>query len=295
MDTNALELFSLVVKHGSFAAAARDRNLDPSSVSRIIAGLETELGVRLFQRNTRQLALTEAGNVYFQRIEPLIEEIQHAQHAAVDVSSRVTGTLRVTASNSFGLKFVVPRLPAFAQHYPELVVDLMLTDAVVDLLSERMDIAIRLGTLADSNMVSQVLTYTRYRVVASPAYLQRHGTPKQPVQVSEHNGLLFPLAGFRSRWIFRDKKGVQSEVPIKGKLLVSNAIGLQQCALAGMGLALLPGWLVQDDIESGKLVDLFPTWEVTATDFETAAWFVYPSRAYVPLKVRVFIDFMRAV
>ena len=294
MDTNALELFSLVVKHGSFAAAARDQNVDPSSISRIIAGLETELGVRLFQRNTRQLALTEAGNVYFQRVEPLIEEIQHARHAAVDVSSRVTGTLRVTASNSFGLKFVLPRLPAFAEKYPDLVVDLMLTDAVVDLLAERVDIAVRLGTLPDSNLVAQLFIHTRYRVVANPAYVQRHGTPKQPTQVSEHNCLLFPLAGFRSRWIFQDKKGVRSEVPIKGKLLVSSAIGLQQCALAGMGIALLPDWLVQDDVRSGKLVDLFPRWEVTAEDFKTAAWFVYPSRSYVPLKVRVFIDFMRS-
>ena len=111
--------------------------------------------------------------------------------------------------------------------------------------------------------------------------------------MSEHNCLLFPLAGFRSRWIFQDKNGVQSEVPIKGKLLVSSAIGLQQCALAGMGIALLPDWLVRDDIKSGTLVDLFPKWEVTAEDFKTAAWFVYPSRSYVPMKVRVFIDFMR--
>ena len=184
MDTNVLELFSLVVKRGSFAAAAREQNVDPSSVSRIISGLETELGVRLFQRNTRQLALTEAGSIYFQRIEPLIEEIQHARHAAVDVSNRVTGTLRVTASNSFGLKFVVPRLPAFAEKYPDLVVDLMLTDAVVDLLAERVDIAIRLGTLPDSNLVAQLFTHTRNRVVASPAYLLKHGTPKLGDQVS---------------------------------------------------------------------------------------------------------------
>lgn len=293
MDTRALELFSRVIKHGSFAAAAREENIDPSSVSRVISALETDLGVRLFQRNTRRLSLTEAGIVYSQRIEPLIEEMQQARQAAADVSARVTGTLRVTASNAFGLKFVVPRLPAFAEKYPDLAVDLMLTDAVVDLLAERVDLAIRLGTLPDSSMVAQLLMYVRYRVVANPMYLRKYGAPAKPAQVSEHNCLVFPLPGFRSMWMFRDKKGVQNEIPIKGKLLVSNFIGLQQCALAGMGLALLPDWMAQDDIRSGKLVDLFPKWEIAATDFKTAAWFVYPSRSYVPLKVRVFIDFLR--
>jgi len=295
MDTATLDLFSLVVKNGSFAAAAREKNMDPSSVSRLIAGLETKLGVRLFQRNTRQLALTEAGSVYYQRIEPLMEELQRAGHAAADVSSRVTGTLRVTASNSFGLKFVVPRLPAFTEKYPDLVVDLMLTDTVVDLLADRVDVAIRLGSLPDSNLVAQLLTYTRYRVVASPGYLNKHGTPTIPAQAREHNCLLFPLPGFRSQWIFQDENGVQNEVSISGKLLLTSAIGLQQCALAGMGIALLADWLVADDISSGKLIELFPAWEVAALDFKSAAWFVYPSRSYVPLKVRVFIDYMRSV
>lgn len=294
MDTKALEMFAHVVKHGSFAAAARDLNIDPSSISRVIAATEEELGVRLFQRTTRQLSLTEAGSVYFERIEPLIEEIRQARDAAADASSQVKGTLRVTASNSFGLKRVLPLIPAFAALYPDLTVDLMLTDTVVDLLAERIDIAIRLGMLPDSNMVAQLLMQTRYRVVASPAYLSIHGVPKQPEQVSSLNCLLFPIAGYRSLWIFRDQKGKQSEVPVHGKLLVSNALGLQQCALAGMGLTLLPVWLVEDELLAGKLVDVFPQWEVTATNFNTAAWLVYPTRSYVPLKVRVFMDFLKA-
>lgn len=294
MDTKALEMFANVVRHGSFAAAARDQNIDPSSISRVIAAIEEELGVRLFQRTTRQLSLTEAGSVYFERIEPLLEEIQHARDAAADASSLVKGTLRVTASNSFGLKRVLPLIPAFAAQYPDLTVDLMLTDTVADLLAERIDIAIRLGTLPDSNMVAQLLMQTRYRVVASPAYLSEYGVPKQPEHVGSHNCLLFPIAGYRSLWIFRDQKGTLSEVTVHGKLLVSNAIGLQQCALAGMGLTLLPVWLVAEDVLAGRLVDVFPQWEVTATNFNSAAWLVYPTRSYVPLKVRVFIDFLKA-
>ncbi|MBI3524237.1 MAG: LysR family transcriptional regulator [Betaproteobacteria bacterium] len=294
MDTKSLEMFAVVVRQGSFAAAARDQNVDPSSVSRVIAALEAELDVRLFQRTTRQLTLTEAGSLYFERIEPLLEEIRHARDAAAEASSQVKGTLRVTASNSFGLKRILPLIPAFAAQYPDLTVDLMLTDTVVDLLAERIDIAIRLGMLTDSNMVAQLLMQTRYRVVASPAYLGKYGAPKKPEHVGHHNCLLFPIAGYRSLWIFRNRKGVLSEVPVHGKLLVTNALGLQQCALAGMGLTLLPVWLVEEDILAGKLVDVFPQWEVSATNFNSAAWLVYPTRSYVPLKVRVFIDFLKA-
>lgn len=294
MDIRALETFANVVRHGSFAAAARDQDIDPSAISRVVAAIEEELGVRLFQRTTRRLSLTEAGSIYFERVEPLIEEMRHARDAAAEASSQVKGTLRVTASNSFGLKRVLPLIPAFAAKYPELTVDLMLTDTVVDLLAERVDIAIRLGTLPNSNMVARLLMQTHYRVVASPAYLRANGLPKKPDSVRNHNCLLFPIPGYRSLWVFRDKKGALSEVPVHGRLLVSNALGLQQCAIAGMGLALLPGWLVEEDILVGTLVDAFPKWRVTATDFNTAAWLVYPTRSYVPLKVRVFIDYLKA-
>ena len=138
-----LQIFVEVIRQGSFAAVARDRNLDPSSVSRAIAGLEAELGVRLFQRTTRQLSPTEAGTAYFERIEPLVEEMQQANNLATDMSRQPKGTLRVTASVSFGQKCIVPLLPNFGTLYPDLTVDLLLTDAVVDLFAERIDVALR--------------------------------------------------------------------------------------------------------------------------------------------------------
>ncbi|MGH6649027.1 LysR family transcriptional regulator [Aquabacterium sp.] len=294
MDTHTLQLFVDVVKLGSFAAVARQQNLDPSSVSRSVGALEDELKLRLLQRSTRQVSLTEAGALYFERIQPLLEEMRQAGQAAADFSSQPRGTLRVTASNAFGLKRVVPLLPPFRESYPELVVDLMLTDTIVDMLAERMDLAIRLGTLPDSNLVAQPLVRTHYLVCASPGYLQKHGRPTQPAQVSDHDCLLFPLPGFRSRWLFRDQQGMVSEVAVSGRALISNGLGLQHCASAGMGLALLADWQVATDLESGALVNLFPDLEVTATTFDTGAWFVYPSRSYVPLKLRVFMDFVRS-
>lgn len=290
MDISVLEIFVEVMRQGSFAAVARERNIDPSSVSRTIAALESEIGVRLFQRTTRQLAPTEAGITYFQRVEPLVEEMQQAIIAAKDISGQPKGTLRVTASVSFGLKCIVPLLPKFEAMYPELTVELLLTDAVVDLFAERIDVAVRLGQLADSTFIAQQLMRTRYWVCASPDYLQQWGQPQTPSDVEQHNCLLFPLAGFRTRWTFKDKDGDLKEISVRGRTIISNALALQQCARAGMGLALLPHWLIDEDVDTNKLVNLFPHYQVTATDFNTAAWLVYPSRAYIPLKVRVFAE-----
>ncbi|NEQ70352.1 MAG: LysR family transcriptional regulator [Symploca sp. SIO2D2] len=293
MDLSALQIFVEVMIQKSFAAVARDRNIAPSSVSRTIAGLEKELGVRLFQRTTRRLSPTEAGTAYFERIEPLIEEMQQAINATIDISGQPKGTLRVTASVSFGQKCIVPLLPDFGAMYPELTVDLLLTDAIVDLFADRIDVAIRLGLLADSTLIAQQLLRTHYRVCASPQYLQQFGHPQQPNDIQQHNCLLFALPGFRSRWIFKNSSGLTSEVPVHGRTIISNAIALEQCAIAGMGLALLPNWLIDNDLQAGTLVDVFPNYEVTATDFNTAAWLLYPSRTYVPLKVRAFIEFLK--
>ena len=230
---------------------------------------------------------------YFERIEPLVEEMQQAIDVAADISGQPRGKLHLTASVSFGLKCIVPLLPNLAALYPELTVDLLLTDAVVDLFAERIDLAIRLGLLADSTLIAQQLMRTHYSVCASPDYLKRSGQLEKPIDVEQRNCLLFPLAGFRSRWIFKDRSGELSEVSVHGRTIISSAIALQQCAIAGMGLALLPHWLIDEDLQAGTLVNVFPNYDVTATDFSTAAWLVYPSRAYVPLKVRVFIDFLK--
>ena len=293
MDLSVLQIFIEVMRHGSFAAVARERNIDPSSVSRTVAGLESELGIRLFQRTTRKLSPTEAGMTYFERIEPLIEEMQQAADIAKDISGNPKGTIRVTCSGSFGIKCIIPLLPEFQAKYPELTIDLLLTDSVVDLLNERIDVAIRLGQPTDSTLIMQKLMETRYSVCASPDYLQQYGQPQIPKDIESHNCLLFPLIGFKTRWIFKHKTGNVQEIPVRGNTIISNAIALQQCAISGMGLTLLPHWLIDEDINTGKLVRLFPDYQVTATNFNTAAWLLYPSRAYIPLKVRVFVEELR--
>lgn len=294
MDVEVIKVFVDVMRRGSFAAVARHRDVDPSSISRAIATLEREIGFRLFQRTTRRLAPTEAGALYFERVQPLVEEMERARLQAMDVVTGPVGLLRVTASVSFGQKCLVPLLPALRTAYPALSIDLILTDAVVDLIAERVDIAIRLGPRTDSGLIGTRLMRTRYRVCASPGYLEAQGSVADPPALSERDCLRFPLSGYRSCWRFRDREGDLLDVPVKGSVMISNALALHRAARDGLGPALLANWIVDEDIARGALVDLFPDHEVTATDFDTAVWILYPSRSYVPLKVRAFIDFLKA-
>lgn len=293
MQLSTLQLFVDVVRRGSLAAVARERNVDPSSVSRAIAALEDSLHIRLFQRSTRQLAPTEAGLLYFERVAPLLEEMHQAGAAAADISTHPKGLLRVSAAVAFGLKGIVPILPRFSQDYPELTVDLQLTDARVDLYAERVDLAVRFGALADSSLVAQPLMQNDFVVCASPAYLAARGHPLQVAELEGHNCLLFSQAGERARWIFKDGQGVAREGQVSGRTIISSPLALQQCALAGMGLALLSRWLIGGDLKAGHLVDVFPQFQVASSSLPSAAWLVYPSRAYVPLKVRVFVDALK--
>jgi len=293
MGQSRLRTFVEVMRRGSFAAVARDRGVDPSSVSRAVAALEDELGLRLFQRTTRRLSPTEAGIVYFERVEPIVEELEQARLMASDLGARAAGTLRLSAPVSFAQLNLVPLLPAFAAAHPGLSFELLLSDAAIDLLSERIDVAIRLGPLAETTHVGYRLCPMVSKICASPAYLERHGWPRTPADLARHECLLLAMPGFGARWRFRDGRGRISEVAARGRLRTSNAIALKQCALAAMGLTLQARWIVGRELRDGSLVDVFPQYEVTAADFDSFAWLLYPSRRYVPLKVRFFVDFLK--
>jgi DNA-binding transcriptional LysR family regulator len=293
MDIQSLDLFAMVARRGSFAAVAKERNVDPSSISRAIADLEAELGLRLFQRTTRSMTLTEAGDLYLARVEPLIEELWRARDAAVQVTGAPRGLLRITASVTFGQMRIVPLLAEFHARYPELRLDCLFTDANVDLVTERVDLAVRLAPVIEGDLIAAKLMDTRYRVVASPDYLARQPPIRTPQDLSVHKVLLFNLRAYRTRWLFRDPDGREESVPIAGDFTIAPAGSLLTAALIGLGPALLPDWLVDDAIAAGALVNVFPTHRATATTFDTAAWLVYPSRAYLPNKVRVIADFLR--
>lgn len=290
MELEALEIFLDVMRQRNFTDVARARDVATSSISRTIGALEHELGFRLFQRSTRKLEPTEAGQLYFTRIEPLLDELLAARQIAADLTEQPRGSLRVTASTVYGEMYIVPLLPGLAEKHPALSIELLLTDAYVDLIEERIDVAIRLGTLKDSSYVARQIQRLEFHICASPDYLLKHGRPDSPQQLSEHNCLLFPRPGYNLNWSFRDNTGSVTEVPISGNCLITHSRSIKHCALAGMGLALLPTWLVQEDIRSGALVRVFDAYEVTATDYAGSVWALYPSREYIPLKTRAFID-----
>jgi len=292
MDLDNLYLFIEVVQQGSFAKVARTWNIDPSSVSRAIAKLESELGIRLFQRSTRKLEITEIGEIYFQKIVPLVDELKSAQQIAIDIHQKPQGTLRTTAGVAFAQQQIVPLLPQLAKLYPDLSIELILIDSYLDLIEERIDVAIRLGTLQDSSYMVKHLRKMNFYICASPDYLSKHSQPKNPQDIENHNCLLFPRARHSLDWLFKDKAGKITEIKIRGKYLLTNSLAIKQCAIAGMGLALLPDWLVDSDLKSGTLVRLLAEYDVTATNFDSSVWLLYPSRAYIPAKTQVFIDYI---
>ncbi|VAX01889.1 Transcriptional regulator, LysR family [hydrothermal vent metagenome] len=292
MDVSSLQLFVEVIQHRSFTDIARIHNIAPSSVSRSITALEKELGIRLFQRSTRKLEPTEAGMVYFNRVKVIIDDLQSARQIAADLTEQPSGTLRITAATVFGGIQIVPLLPKLAEKYPALTIDLNLTDSYLDLIDERIDVAIRLGTLQDSNYIAKRLAKMKFYICASPTYIAQHGTPETPHDISNHKCLVFPISGFNSNWLLKDTQQKIVEVKTNNNVVITNSNAIKQCTLFGMGLSLLPDWLVKDDISKGNLVQLFTEYDVTTTNYDSSVWLVYPSKEYLPLKSRVFIDML---
>lgn len=290
MNIDDLSLFAAVADAGSFAAVARARQIDPSQVSRAIAGLETQLGARLFERSTRSMAMTEAGARYLERIRPLLEELDAAAAELRDTRQKPQGQVRLSASVAFGQEMLVPMLGGLRRLFPDLALDLVLDDANLDLVAERIDLAIRLAPAPKGDLISRRLRSTRYHVVAVPDLAAR--APEAPAELSQVPLLIHALPGLPRVWRFRDAGGAETAVPVQGAVQLSSVLALRDCARRGLGAALVADWLVERDLAKGRLVDLFPTHRATATSFDTAAWLLYPSRRYLPRKTRVVADFL---
>ena len=294
MTLEQLHLLVEVVQHGSFAAAARERGQTPSTASRAIAALEAELGCRLLHRTTRRLSLTEAGERYLAQIRPLLVGLDDAARAATDTGLALRGTVRATVPASFALRCIVPHVDELHRRHPAIDLDLLVTDRRVDLVADRVDLGIRLGRLADPDLVARKLFPMRYHLVAAPAYLARRGAPEHPSDLVAHDCLVFPLPAVGPVWRFRDEGGLH-EVTVTGPVTASNTLALRALAIDGLGLTVLPGWLVDDALATGALVDVLPGLRVTLSTFDAAAWLVLPARRYVPARVRAVADFLAEV
>jgi DNA-binding transcriptional LysR family regulator len=286
---NALQeitVFTRIVGTGSLSAAARDLGMSPAVVSRRLAALEARLGVRLVNRTTRSLHLTDEGAAYFETCNRVLADIAEADAAVSAGRAEPRGILRVALPASFGNQHVAPLVPRFAERYPAVQLALSLSDRNVNVVEEGFDLAIRIADLADSSLAARKLAPNRRVVCASPAYLSRYGTPLTPEDLAQHNCL---ATDFAMNWDYRGPNGKRGSVRVSGRYSCDNWEVLREWALAGLGVALKSTWDVRRHLEDGSLVSLLPGYTF-ATD--VAIYAVYPHRRHLPAKTRAFIEFL---
>lgn len=289
-ELSALRTFARVADGGSFSKAARALGSSISSISRQIDGLEANVGVRLFNRTTRQLVLTEAGRQYFDDILPLIKELDEARNAAAAFQEGVRGRLHLHASNLAGAEIIVPALPAFLAKYPELIVDVTLTGERVDLVAERVDVAVWVGSMGDSTLVARKLSPSRWVLCGSPDYFTRHRMPSNPTDLTRHNCMLFTRARYLDEWTFRAGAEVV-RVRVSGNLRTNTTSVLMTSAKKGLGLAVLQEWMVRQACKEGTLQAVLTDYDITPTADDTALYIVYPQRR-LPPKTRALVEFI---
>ncbi|MFL9992716.1 LysR substrate-binding domain-containing protein [Paraburkholderia sediminicola] len=288
----SLRAFVEVAEAGGFSSAARRLELATSSVMRSVDSLEKELGAVLLNRTTRQVTLSEAGTAYYAKAKKLLEDLADADASVSDRSGEASGPLRVSVPVAFGSRLIAPALTVFLKKYPKLELDVKLSDAFVDLVSERIDVAIRLGEVAAmADVVSKrVGIFARY-LVASSEYLDRAGYPASPDELIDHECLRFTYTTEPQVWTFSRGKE-ESRVPVTGRLKANNSEVLREAALDGMGIALLPDWLVASDVQSGALTRLFAEFEAGPNDARAVVSALYLPNQRGSRRVNAFIDFV---
>jgi DNA-binding transcriptional LysR family regulator len=283
-----MSVFSRVVAAGSLSAAARELGLSPAVISRRLAALESRLGVRLINRTTRSLHLTDEGTAYLETCNRILSEIEEADAAVAAGRGEPQGILRVALPASFGNQHVAPLVPGFAARYPKVQLALSLSDRYVNVIEEGFDLAVRIAELEDSSLAARKLAPNRRVVVASPEYLRRHGAPRSPAELAQHN-CVTTAADFAMTWDYRAPDGSAGSVRVAGRYACDNWEVLRDWALAGLGIALKSTWDVRRHLEDGSLVPLLPGYTFAS---DVAIWAVYPHRRHLSAKTRVFIDFL---
>jgi DNA-binding transcriptional LysR family regulator len=281
----AMTAFVRVVETGSFSGAARQLGVGQPAVSKTIAQLEERLQVRLLVRSTHALSPTDAGLRFYERARRAILEVDEAELEARGEGAGLSGRLRVSAATTFARLTIVPRLPAFLARHPSLDIDVILDDRAIDLVSEGIDIALRLGELADSTAIARKIASGGRSVVATPAYLARAGMPRMPADLAHHHAVVYSQLG--DNWIFRQRDREVS-VAVRGRLRVSAAEGLRAAVLADMGLAVASDWMFAPELASGAVLRLVPEWTLPPIDL----WAVFPTGRLASAKARAFADFV---
>ncbi|BFM22179.1 LysR family transcriptional regulator [Gilvimarinus japonicus] len=284
-DWDGLDEFVAVAETGSFTRAASRLGSSVAHVSRQVKAREARTGVRLLQRTTRKVSLTEEGHVYLAHCRQILDALTAADAALADLQHTPTGHLRLSAPVSFGEKYLAPIISEFAIAHPKLTIDLNLNNQRVDLIDESIDVAIRLGPLENAQLIAKQLGERQPIICASPTYLSRHGQPHTPAELAQHNCLLGTLDYWRATI-----EGRAHSLPVSGSLRCNNGPALREAARAGLGLVQLPDYYIRDDLKRGELVEILPSYAPK----REGIWALYPSNRRLSPKVRLLIDYLEA-
>lgn len=283
-----LATFTQVVSTGSFSAAARKLDVSPAAVGKQIAMLEAWLGARLFDRTTRRLRLTDAGQEFHQRCTRILDEINDARREASATQAEPRGQLRVSAPASFAAMYLGGAVAKFAAAHPQVSVDLQLYDGKVDLIEGGFDCAIRIGKVTEANVIARRIGTNNFMLCAAPSYLQRRGEPQTPQQLRDHDCLHYTLGP--AQWTFTSPAGKEETVNIAGRLKANNGLALAAAAIEGHGVTYAPAFLVADAVRAKQLTRLLPKYQMASAPIRI----VYPAGRHAPAKVRRFAEFLAA-
>jgi len=290
MDTlDGIRLFIRVVETGSFSKASADLGITQPTATKHVAALEARLKARLFHRSTRGVTPTEVGALYYDKCKLILREMDDADNVATLMQSRLQGTLRINASVAFGRRVVTPLVLRFMQQHPGLQVDLGFEDRYVNLVEQGVDLAIRMGRLADSSLGARFLGLNPWVLVAARSYLSAAGTPKRPADLAGHAALIYSTVQGDDRWHFTGADGSTHPVAVKGPMRSNNLSALLAAARAGMGLAVLPRYVAHESLHGGHLAPLLERWTLPAQEIHA----VFPSPRHVPEKVNAFVNWMQ--
>lgn len=290
----AMRAFVRAVDLGSFSKAAAEEAIKVSTVSRYVSALEADLGAALLNRSTRRLHLTEAGTVFYDRASAILSSLEAARLETSSLNSSPQGLLRIAIPGAFGRRHVIPHLKTFRLAYPMVRLDVTLSETMVNLIESGVDLAVRIGVMTDSTLVAKRLAWQRWKLVCSPDYARHHGTPSEPGALARHDCLILQQA--RDSWYFRqlhDPASEMLEVKVDGSLRADDAEAVLHMVRDGLGVALLPTWLLSEEILAGRLLPLLTDWTCSpAPEPDWAIWGVYPPKKTVSPKVRAFLAFL---
>ena len=289
---NTIALFVESARWSSFSVAARQLGLAPSSVSKAIQRLEAELGTRLFERTTRKIRLTQDGAVFFDRCTNILAELEAAELELSKARSRPQGLLRIDLNVSLGQRHIVPALAKFLQTYPDIQLDISLSDRTIDLIELGIDAVVRIGSTSDSRLIMQPLATTSFVVCAAPAYLEQQDTPKTPEDLLQHNCLnfIYPQTRKQFEWVFQ-RQGKVFRLPVRGNFAIDHPDAHLSAAIAGIGIVQELSFIVGPAIAQGQLVPLLRDYAAPGEIISV----IYPQKQYLPAKVRVFLDFLKTL